>query len=139
MISAVAEGKPRLSYVFDINRHSILKKLLRVTAIVIRFIDNLKSKKGRRDINLGPLSVSEIDYAEKLWIKDCHLGMQESSDSKETSKNLDIKNRNGILVCYCRLENSDLEDQARFPIILFKDHKFTVSVIRDCHSLVRRY
>ena len=137
MMSVVAEERPRLSNVLDINRHSTLKKLLRVTAIVIRFIANLKSKKERRDIDLGPLSVSEIEYAEKLWIKDCQLGMQESPDFKKTSKNLDIKNRNGILVCYGRLENSDLEDQARFPIILPKDHKFTELVIRDCHSLVK--
>ena len=80
MISAVAEGKPRLSNVFDINRHSILKKLLRVTVIFIRFIDNLKSKKERRDINLDPLSTTEIEYARKFWIKDCQLVMQESSD-----------------------------------------------------------
>ena len=80
MISAVAEGKPRLSNVFDINRHSILKKLLRVTVISIRFIDNLKSKKERRDIHLDPLSATKIEYAQKLWIKDCQLVMQESSD-----------------------------------------------------------
>ena len=45
MMSVVAEERPRLSNVLDINRHSTLKKLLRVTAIVIHFIANLNSKK----------------------------------------------------------------------------------------------
>ena len=48
MMSVVAEERPRLSNVLDINRHSAIKKLLRVTSIVIRFIDNLKSKKEER-------------------------------------------------------------------------------------------
>lgn len=64
--------------------------------------------------------------------------MQNSSDIKKTSKNLDIRSMNGILVCHGRLENSDLEIESRFPIILPKDHKFTELVVRDCHSLVKR-
>lgn len=52
-------------YGIDIRRFSSLTKLLRVTALAKRFVNNLKTKSNRS----GPLDESEIDNAERLWTK----------------------------------------------------------------------
>lgn len=50
MMSVVTKEMPRVSNVIDISRHSTLKKLLRVTAIVYRFINNMKLKREKRAV-----------------------------------------------------------------------------------------
>ena len=58
--------QPSISQVIDISRHNKLTKLLRVTAYVLRFIDNIKNPSQK---NTEPLTVSEIDRAQRLWIQ----------------------------------------------------------------------
>ena len=58
--------QPSISQVIDISRHNKLTKLLRVTAYVLRFIDNIKNQSQK---NTEPLTVSEIDRAQRLWIQ----------------------------------------------------------------------
>ena len=49
----------------DIARYSSMTKLLRVTSLVCRFLNRLTHK----DKSNGPIQTSEIEQAEKLWIK----------------------------------------------------------------------
>jgi len=54
-----------ISNVVTITHFSNINKLLAVTAYVLRFIHNLSQQHTRLS---GPLSVSELQEAEKLWI-----------------------------------------------------------------------
>ena len=51
-----------ISNIVTITHFSNINKLLALTVYVLRFIHNLSQKKS------GPLSVSELQAAEKLWI-----------------------------------------------------------------------
>ena len=42
----------------------------------------------------------------------------------------------GVLRCVGRLGNSDLEVEAQRPIILPKDHIYTIKTIEECHERV---
>jgi hypothetical protein len=71
-----------ISEVIDIDPFGNLKKLLRVTAYVLRFVNTLKKAKqhdkGSRDLKF--LSASEIEQAEIMWL----CSVQELSFAKES-------------------------------------------------------
>ncbi|XP_048587404.1 uncharacterized protein LOC125570185 [Nematostella vectensis] len=58
---------PSISTIMDPTRHSTLRKLQRVTALVLRFVHNLRNPTDSRN---GPLMVTELTKAERTWIHD---------------------------------------------------------------------
>eukprot|EP00794_Sanderia_malayensis_P006717 gene6717-biopygen5491 len=79
-----------VSKIVDIQKHSRLSQLLRVTAYVKRFLDNLKSIRSREPRSLGPLGVQELEAAERLWIKDVQKCMLDSDGYKQLSVQLGV-------------------------------------------------
>lgn len=64
----------KIDQFIDINRISTLKKLLRVTALVLQFVRKVKNKvlgekKTKNWKNLGAFDLNDLNEAEKLWIK----------------------------------------------------------------------
>ena len=55
-------------YVIDVSRYSTPRKLLAVTAYVLRFVRNVQSRETRAT---GPLSAKEQHVAHHKWTKDC--------------------------------------------------------------------
>ena len=133
---AVTETPIGVRQVIDINKYSTLRKLLRITAWVKRFVENLKAKKEGKNLNVESLNAKEITSTERLWIKDVQSTMTQGSSFKKTQNHLGIVEMEGILVCMGRLERSDLSSEAKYPIYLPKDHRFTELVVEDCHLRV---
>ena len=114
--------------VFDINRYSSLRKLVRITALVLHFINKLKSRKigvPQHDGNeskdkeiSSALSRAELINAENAWVKaaQADLRQQHNFEQLKTTLNI-IEDENGMLRCLERLENSDLDEYARRPFI----------------------
>jgi len=125
------------STVVNVERYSTLIKLLRVTAYVQRFIRNLPCIRGGRQVNIGPLSVQEIETAEQVWIQDSQKRMRDSEDYKKVSIQLGVTKENELLVCKGRLGNADLDFRSKFPILLPKSNGFTDLMIKDCHDRVQ--
>jgi len=66
---------------FDISRVSTLLKVLRITAFVLRFIDQCKQSGDR--LSVQSFSVEELCRAAKLWIASCqHECFQREQESK---------------------------------------------------------
>ena len=136
-----------INLVFDINRYSSLRKLVRITALVLHFINKLKSRKigvPQHDSNeskdkeiSSALSRAELINAENAWVKaaQADLRQQDNFEQLKTTLNI-IEDENGMLRCLGRLENSDLDEYARRPFILPKEHGLTNLVIKDCHTRV---
>ena len=139
VLIAVAENPSGVSRVIDINRYSTLRRLVRVTALVMRFVENVKAKKEGRSVNVEKLSVIEIASAERLWIKEVQSTIVQNSSFRKTKIHLGIAEMEGILVCRGRLEQSDLNAESKYPIHLPKEHKFTELVVEDCHRRVYHY
>ncbi|CAB4010747.1 Hypothetical predicted protein [Paramuricea clavata] len=60
------EPRHGVAKIINLSAYSNLHKLVRVTAWVLRFVDNLKKR-----THSGPLSVTELDSALMFWIVDC--------------------------------------------------------------------
>ena len=74
--------------------------------------------------------------AEEMWIKDTQLTLQSDSSFEKITESLGIVKKDGLLVCKGRLEYSELEEEAKFPIILPTNHRFTELVVLHCHKIV---
>ena len=107
-VMTVTREKSGVHSIIEIERYSSLRKLLRVTAYVKRFIENIKRKKAGVEMKVGRIEVDEIRKAEMIWIKNVQETLVDSPNYRKMSEQLGIVSQDGILVCKGRLENSDL-------------------------------
>ena len=136
VLTAVLKEQPRPCKVIDLKKYGRLIKLLRITAYVRRLITNIKNRKDGRECEEKDLSAEEIKEAENTWVRDSQITLQEDANFGKIRESLDIVEQNGVLVCRGRLEHSDLEERAKFPIILPKNCHVTDLVILQCHEQV---
>ena len=145
--TAAVEPKMKIDQVIDINRISTLTKLLRVTALMLQFVRKVKNKvRGKKKTeNWKSLGASDLNEAEKLWIK----VVQASSFVEESNllKNRRINSKppayvsqfelfleDDIIKCKGRISNSPLPSNSRNPVLLPAKHPFVMLVIRDAHE-----
>ena len=126
------QSPPSIAKVVDIDRQGRLRKLLRVTAWVLRFIQNSKPGSTKTE---GELS-KELIVAENKWIEAVQLDLKRQKDFLSLKKVLGLEEIGRVLSCVGRLGNSDLEADAQRPIILPKDHIYTNKTIEECHERV---
>ena len=121
----------------SITRFSSLSKLLRVTALVARFIAKLKKQSNSN----GPLEAEEILSAKERWIA-CVQKHNYSDIIKSIRINKENKckdnlglylDEQGLLRCGGRLGKADISESARHPLLLPKHDQFTNLVVENCH------
>ena len=115
----------------DINRFSDSDKLLRVTALVLTFVDRLKKR----------LELSQPDVlarAESVWLKDVQRTAIQDSRFSSWHKQFGIyEDDSGILRCKGRLENAAvLTFEQKHPALLHTGHRFTDLIVLRCHRRV---
>ena len=132
------DDKPKgIARVIDLERFNHYKKLLRVTAYVLRFISHCRHQK-----KTGSLSITEFNDAALEWIRstqqtrypDNYRCLQNKTFEKPNlvrqSLYLDEKK---LLRCRGRIHNAPLEDDAKFPYLLPPKDRFTALVIEEAH------
>lgn len=134
--------------IIDIERYNNITSLLRVTAFVIRFVNNLKKReKSQRDFN--ELRAAELKNAEILWVK----SVQTTTFADELSflNRKDVKSTSPIRVaqfglflsedrlirCKGRITNASLPDSSKTPILLPAKHAFVNLLVKQTHNLVK--
>ncbi|XP_064622006.1 uncharacterized protein LOC135484434 [Lineus longissimus] len=131
-----------IMHILDSERYSSLRRLLRISALVLRFINNLKSKKENR---LHPeLNASEKNEAEQRWIRDTQTYYY-----REEMKNLKMKaeklgtlarqlrlfiDNDGILRVDGRLHNAPMQYTMKFPILIPPKSRLATLIILDCYA-----
>ena len=124
-----------------ISKYSSLKKLKRVTAYCIRFIQNCKQPNSR---TVGELSCEELESALQSLIKQVQSSffgpeiknLNLKKEVKPTSKILQLHpflDLRGILRVGGRLHKANLPESVKHPIILPHNHHLTDLIIQDCH------
>ena len=127
---------PTVANLVDINRHGSLGKLLRVTTLVLRFINNARPDQDQTVKRRGRLKKEELVQAEGEWLKAAQADLRRQGNFQNLVSELGLIENDRILRCVGRLINSDLEVDVCRPIILPRDHAYTTLVIRDCHERV---
>ena len=129
--------------VLELEGYSKLKRVLRVTAWIKRFIANAQTKTKTR----GELTADELFEAEKYWIKTT----QRQSFSQEIKQLKTGKNMNNdckikelkpfldeheLLCVGGRLQQSDFTYRQQHPWIMPNKHRFSELLIQSCHARV---
>ena len=113
----------KLDTPFGINiaRFSSLTRLLRVTVVVETFISKLKKHR------IGLIEASKIRNAESRWIRYIKKHFGDIFESIRSNKTNNLRNQldlyldeHGLLRCGGRLENADISEAARHPLLLPK-------------------
>ena len=130
----------RISNVVDVSRFSNWNKLLRVTMKVLLFIRNCRRTAGLRALTKIP---SDLESAERLWIRDMQAGwnseitlLQEDKPLNDSKLNIlsPYIDPNGLLRSRGRLQNADLTENAKCPLILNNPHPALRLLILSYHS-----
>ena len=119
VLDANVEKVPSLENVLDIRRFWSLCKLVRVTSFIVRFVNNLKARVKKEEMQVDILKPREISAAEDPLIKAAQVRLKEATDYANLVKQLGLVERERVLRCSGRLGNSDLPVEAREPIILY--------------------
>ncbi|XP_070541647.1 uncharacterized protein [Ptychodera flava] len=129
-----------ITKIIDVNRYSSLTRLRRITALVLRFVGNLRNPNNRVT---GEITAREIKAAEKLWIigvqSECYadeLRLLKSNERKHGQLVKQLKlflDEDHIVRCGGRLHNSPLTETAKFPALIPKYHHFTRLIVLYHH------
>ena len=136
-VNTVTSLDLNIESVISCENYSSAKHLFRVTAYVIRFVQNFKRRVKGEDCVIGELSLKEFLGAKNLWF----LQMQSSLKSeKHYQKNSVLlkafDDENGLIHCGGRIENANLPFVTKFPIWLPRDHHVTKLLVYEAHAKV---
>lgn len=143
-----AEEEHELEDVFQVLENRPLKETKRVVSYVLRFINKLVDRVNKRrpspkqvssTIRLfksdsAAISGQEITAAGKLLVR-LHQKSKITSSILRSLHTLNIKmDDEGLLRCYGRLEQSQLAEEAKKPLIVLQNSWLSKAIIRDAHS-----
>ena len=141
-----------LNKIIDINRFSSLKKFLRVTGYVVRFIDALRAaRQGKRPVKgkVETLTASEVKRAELMWIRSIQgasFGKEIAflfSENAKTTAPIYVQqfglflDDDHVLRCKGRLNNASLNLGSKNPILLPNKSRFVELLICEIHGKVK--
>ena len=122
-------------------RFSKLRKLIRITAYVLRFIRNCRLEKSTR--RLEPLTVAELNEADHLWIRSSQRTTysDEIDNLKSKHSRLTLVKQlklflddEGDIRCDERIHNAPVSEDAKFPYLLPPKIPYTGLLVEDAHK-----
>ena len=117
---------------------SRLQRLLRVTAYVIRFVEQLKPKLKNENIpfKADELTSLEISRAEVMWIKQVQRNLTSNKAFQVWGRQFDLFLEGVVWRCRGRISNANIPYSTKHPALLCKLHHFTLLIVRDAHERV---
>ena len=132
----VAQGHgPRLGQIISCENFSSLHRLLRVTALVLKFVCLLHLLKEGRSNVLAPTDC--LDQARLYWLKDAQSQLEQDGKFPLWRHQFDpFVDESQLWRCGGRMTNSDLPSSAQTPILLDKSHPLAALIVMDAHRCV---
>eukprot|EP00057_Strongylocentrotus_purpuratus_P004640 XP_003729152.1 PREDICTED: uncharacterized protein LOC100889568 [Strongylocentrotus purpuratus] len=124
------------SELLECKKFSKWRKLLRVTAYVMRFVNILKSRihKGSLPDEKTTLTTTELERAEMYWIKVAQERIKphfKKGDFKVLTPFIDEE---GVIRVGGRVGNMDISYEAKHPVLLPYDHGISLLITRYMHE-----
>ena len=106
--------------IIDCKDYSNLKRLLRVTTYVLRFVQALKARlRNSNQVPANELTSEELAAAKALWIRDVQAAVRRNPKYPDWSRQPDLyTDATSMLRCKGRLENAELPSDTKNPILL---------------------
>eukprot|EP00731_Ephydatia_muelleri_P024188 Em0016g459a len=127
----VSEGYT-ISPIVNFERFSVFKRLLRITAWVMKFIEILKLRGEPSAINS-----LDINRAEVYWITIIQQALVKDERFDNWHRQFDLfKDEQGLWRCRGRLGKADIPENTRHPVLLYGKHYLTLLIVQECHVRV---
>ena len=126
--------------IIECKRYSSWKRLLRVTAYVLRFVRKMKSKSqsAMKDGNLKnseeSLTNQELQLAEEYWIKQAQQDLIDCLKNGKFSALSPFKTEDGILRVGGRVDKAMVSYEMKHPALLPQKHWISMLIARDAHQ-----
>ena len=118
--------------------YSNLQHLFRVTALVMKFLKVLKARKQGEEDTSGTLTATDVSEAEQYWIKVIQTSLTKNPKFSSWRQQLGLYlDGSGLWRCGGRLNNTDLAECAKHPILLDASHHITKLIVHSCHKKVQ--
>ena len=140
-LAGSAECYKGLESVMDISRYGSMRKLIRVTGLVIKFVDLLKSKTTSKSETFNAVNLKR---AEEAWVRSIQLNSFPNEYGKLISENnvvyksqlILFLTENKLIRCRGRLNEAKLPAHMKNPLLLPTRHPFTDLIINERHQRV---
>ena len=119
---------------FDIEGFTDYMRLLRVTAMVLRFVRNIRKKV--EDRNLSNINADDIEESKNMWIEYVQRDVKKDPTYKQLARDLRFREVDGIIRSQGRLENAPISFNSKFPIFIPRKCYLAKLIIIYCHSIV---
>ena len=127
--------------IIDCRKFSEWRKLIRVTAYVLRFVKNLKGKceaKGKEespiDTRCDALSPDELNAAETYWILEAQQEIQGKYKKGDYSKLSPFVDKDGVIRVGGRVDKAIISYESKHPILLPHKHWISLLITRRMHQ-----
>ena len=132
-----SESSGGITNIIDHEKYSSFSRLNKITAYVMRFVNNLKAKKLKNQVIEGELTLNELQFSEKIWYKDIQATIRKGNkyDQLRISLNF-VEDEDGILRCQGRLQNVPVDFKLKCRILLPGCDHLTKLIVLQCHQLV---
>ena len=132
----------KLQNAVDHTRSSSWRKLIRVTAYVLRFLKNLRAhvynkSEEKGELNgseNGPLTPNELQKAENRWIKECQESLRDRLCKEEFSKLSPYTDQEGIIRVGGRADKAQVSYETKHPSLLPREHWISSLIVRHAHQ-----
>ena len=128
-----------IAKIIDVNKFNVLK-LFRVTAFVLRFINNVKKKIKKKEIALkSHVTTIEMSEAKLLWLQDNQSQLKQSKSYLEIKNTLNLHEDDMLIRSYNRLKNVKIPFDNKAPITLDRNYKLTeLLILYSNHKVLDR-
>ena len=129
-----------IAKIIDVNKFNDVLKLFRVTAFVLRFINNVKKKIKKKEIVLkSHFTTIEMSEAKLLWLQDNQSQLKQSKNYLEIKNTLNLHEDDKLIRSYNRLKNVKTPFDNKAPITLDRNYKLTeLLILYSNHKVLHR-
>ncbi len=138
LLVASTEPRLQLSAIIKCEQFSNFRRLLRVTAYVLKFVHLLKQQiqMDERPLNVE-LNAADLTETETLWVKCVQHALAEDKRFEEWKRQFRLfVGDDGLYRCKGRLGNANLPYPTKFPALLCRQHHVTSLIVKDAHERV---
>ena len=131
--------------VIDCKKFSSWRKLVRVSAYVLRFIWNLQARcltkkltekpEHQAQLSDGPLAPQELKEAEKYWVIESQKTLHDRLRKGELQRLSPFTDENGVIRVGGRVDEALVSYDSKHPAMLPRDHWISFLITRHFHQI----
>ena len=119
--------------VIDSTKFSKWKRLVRVTAWILRYVQNLRCKrKPKKEID--PLTSDELERGEEIWIKTGQRELHERVEKKVFNMLSPFTDEKEIIRVGGRADKAIVTYDSKHPVLLPKNHHISYLIAKETHE-----